>query len=253
MRKRTLSGGGKQKNPQQRQQKKSMKTNQHLLAIKKYTSSLKRQDKKTLDTQFSGAYNNVYTSDTVPSQQLNFNSAPSFQSVNLIQTGVAQSMRIGNKVSLKSLKINCWLDYSGNGQVTSNLFRLMVVYDRQPNGTYPTAGDLFNHLDQTGNLTNPTLSNLVTAQINPNYFDRFVVLLDKNFESPWTAAGGDNTITSDPLNEPWIIKHYINLRGLETTFKSTANPQTVAGFSTGNLMVIGLGEDIASKTGWRIS
>lgn len=212
-----------------------------------------KPDKKTLDTQFitgSPALVNPYVPDAVPNGIFQMQTTPSFQSVNLLQTGVANSMRVGNKVRLHSLKIQFNIDITNKANTGTASCRLMLIYDRQPAGTYPAIGDVLNTQTNDGTLQNPVGVDLVTAQINPNNFERFSVLMDKKYTTPANSNAFDSNITSNPCEEPWFVNQYVKLREMDTIYKATANPQTVAGFATGNLFLLCVGEYPFATTGW---
>lgn len=221
----------------------------------RYTPTIRREV-KCLDTTFQAAYNAVWTIDTFPQRVLNTNYTPSFQSLALIQQGPGLSQRIGNKVSLKSLRLRFCIVNT----VLTNIspvppdVRVMVVYDRQPNGTYPAANDLLNSLNQANALTNPTLDDLVTTNLNPNNFERFTVIMDKSFTLPSFESTQDtvtnNGPTGDGMKSPWWIDEYIKLKGLECCYKGTTNPEVVGDVTTGNLFIMCVGENAPISTPW---
>lgn len=221
---------------------------------------INRREIKCLDASFTEAYNSTWTQDTFPQRVLNINYVPSFQSVNLIQQGPAISQRIGNKVALKSIRLRFGLSATGGGiQGDSYDTRVMLVYDRQPNGAYPSVNDLFNGVDQANAIMNPTQSELVTSNLNPNNFERFTVLMDKMYtipsptiHSPTELSSGLAGPTGDGQGLPWFIDEYIKLKGLECTFKGQTNPEVVGDITTGNLFLVGLGEYSAPNTFWAL-
>jgi len=219
----------------------------------RYTPTLRREV-KCIDTTFQAAYNAVWVADTFPQRILNANSTASLQSLSLIQQGPGLSQRIGNKVSLKSLRLRFSLFPTANVSAVPTDTRVMIIYDRQPNGQYPAINDILNSLDQTNVLTNPVLSYLATTNLNPNNFERFTVLMDKSFTAPTYETEGDTATCTGPTgngqNSPWWIDEYIKLRGLECCFKGTTNPEVVGDLSTGNLFILSVGESVAALTSW---
>jgi len=219
----------------------------------RYTPTLRREI-KCLDTTFQAGYLSVWVADTFPQRALNNTTTSSLQSLSLIQQGPGLSQRIGNKVSLKSLRLRFSLISTGNTSFVPNDSRVMVIYDRQPNGSYPGINDVLNSLDQSNSLTNPTFAQLVTTNLNPNNFERFTVLMDKSFTLPTYEVEGDTTKSNGPTgngqNSPWWIDEYIKLRGLECCFKGTTNPEVVGDVSTGNLFILSIGESIAASSSW---
>ena len=59
--------------------------------------------------------------------------------------------RIGNKVIVKSVHARILIS-AAPGAATQEVARVMLVYDRQPNGAFPAIGDIL--LDQPAGTTN---------------------------------------------------------------------------------------------------
>lgn len=93
--------------------------------------------------------------------------------VNLTIEGSGPSQRIGRKINMKSLRIRGWLDWV-NSYDSKNIYRLVVVYDRQTNGVQPAFNTVFQNIDTSGTFTTNILSPL-----SVNKTDRFIVLADE--------------------------------------------------------------------------
>jgi len=129
----------------------------------------------------------------------------------------------------------------------------MLVYDRQPNGTYPAINDLLNGLPQSNTLNDPTGANLITANLNHNNFERFSILMDKMFCLPRFCAAEANVVEGPTGNGqylPWFVDEYIKLKDLETSYKGTAAPEVIADINTGNLFLLMIGEYVAASMNW---
>jgi hypothetical protein len=112
-----------------------------------------------------------------------------------VAQGTTASTRIGRKISVKSLEIRAALELNkkrwdnvttpGNSNgMTTNRVRLLVVVDKQTNGS------------PNGNLSNILTQADVDGMRNLEYQQRFKVLYDKtfNFNSPGQQAAGSSEI-----------------------------------------------------------
>lgn len=224
-------------------------------AITKFSSSSfkKGQEIKTLDSRFVGAYSaGTYTPDTVPFQQLPMNSQTNIvQALNLVQQGAGISQRIGNKISMKSLRLRFAFSRTGVDALTSFSTRIMVLYDRNPNGTYIASNTILAQSRSDNTIQNGNyLENL-----NPNFFDRFVILSDDFISTPTVAAAGINsTLEQGPTgSSAFIYDKYIKLKNLETTYNGTASPLLIANVNIGALLILVYGEATANTNdGWNM-
>lgn len=185
--------------------------------------------------------------------------AGAFQSLNLVQQGPGLCQRIGNKISLKSVRLRFALAATGSepSNTEAQDCRLMLIYDRQPNGGYPSLNDVLNSLQQNNALSNPTGNNLITTNLNPNQFERFSVLMDKmitlptpTINNPALTTYGLVGPTGNGQDLPWFIDEYIKLKGLECSFKGTTNPEVIGDVTTGNLFLLSIGEFSSVTTYW---
>lgn len=211
----------------------------------KYSAKKKSQEIKTVDMTFSGGYNNgVYAPDQLNNPVIMINSTGTIQNLACIQQGSGVSQRIGNKVALKSLRIRLALsDLQHNYDVISEN-RIMIVYDRQPNGTYPTINNMLQLIKQDGS----TAHGNEVSNINVSQLDRYVVLMDKLISLPPYESGAFNTTSMVGVTQQssYIIDEFIKLKRLETCFSTTSNPCTIATIQTGALYVISLGDAVAT-------
>lgn len=202
----------------------------------KYAAKKKREV-KTLDITIPDNYpaNGDYISDTLSG--FVFNLKPQcIQNVVMVTQGAGISQRIGNKIALKSLRIRMSLEITDKNSTPPQGARFMVVYDRQVNGVYPSVNQVLANIT-TGNTT---ANGNWLSSINPNYYDRYIVLCDKMFIIGNNANGPVGTWVT--TKEAFMIDEYIKLKGLETQFKSTTNGAPIADLSTGALYIIGFGD-----------
>ena len=212
------------------------------------------EEVKTLDLRFSGAQNNVYTVDTEPLQMLNISSSTDVvQSLSNIQQGAGISQRIGNKVSLKSLRLR--LRLTPNGPVNDTQVshaRVILFYDRQPNGGYLNVSQILGQSLQS----NTVAAGTVDDNLNPNLMDRIQIIRDWTFcMPPYDAAALANVVgptgTGDDM--PWHINEYIKLNDLECCYNATSNPGVIANSTTGSLQILTIGTAAIANTGWTLA
>lgn len=98
--------------------------------------------------------------------------------INGSNAGDASFEHIGKNASGRSLALECEFSQPQTDASASTV-RLMVIYDRQPNGAYPSIGDLL-----ADNASAPVFD----SAINIGYRERFAVLRDCQFTLD-TATG----------------------------------------------------------------
>lgn len=153
--------------------------------------------------------------------------------INAIQVGSAYYNRIGSKINMKNLHIR--------GLVTAiatsvqDIGRILVVYDRSPNGAAPPLTTVLSSRDQLGNQTQTGLS-----EVNLDYRDRFAILRDYEIPLPaQTFTGGVLTNGPDwPGNMERIdVNIFIPLKGLLAHYKASSNPAVIGDCSVGAIFL----------------
>jgi len=155
---------------------------------------------------------------------------PSFTLVNSVRPGYSFNNRVGRTICLKSLVIKGLMKYV-NTSVQGG--RILVVYDKQSNGTQPQFSDIMQSCDEAG-----TVQFTMTAQYNINNRDRFVILYDRIY--------GKYMLVTPTIQES-LISTKIDLENLQTQYMSDSAPTTIADVATGALWFITCG-DRASAT-----
>jgi len=154
-------------------------------------------------------------------------STPSVTLLNGCAVGTEFTDRIGRKITMKSIFIRGHLipqdDTSG-----PNNNRLLVVYDKQTNGTAVVATDVLK-------------TAVPASQINLNNRDRFVILYDKC----WVQGKVSNVATQSFASGPncFKIKLYRKLN-LEVQYSGTT--AAVSSIATGSVYMIWLSENVAT-------
>jgi hypothetical protein len=153
--------------------------------------------------------------------------------LNGIQTGAAFYNRIGSKVAMKSIHIRGFIDHAGTTTVDNSGIRILIVYDRQTNGAAPTWNDVIQSRDQAGATTNTMYSG-----VNLDNRDRFVVLRDMTYETPYQQWDTNALVATDFKDEgKFSVNEFIKLKGAVTHYKSSSNPTTAADINTGGIFM----------------
>lgn len=156
--------------------------------------------------------------------------AASFVLLNGLQLGTSAFQRIGNKIAMKSCywsvafalnSLNTVADAtSGTPQVP---VRMMIVYDKQTNGSLPALSDLLSDKSGIANATARFID--VNSPNNLNNKDRFIVLCDKRFMLSSQGTGSR------------ILKKYKKL-STSVAYKSGATVGNVTDITSGGLYFI---------------
>jgi len=166
-----------------------------------------------------------------------------FTGLNLIQAGTGFYNRIGKKINMRSLHLTGQVIVIAPGAIVMDGLpeygRILVVYDKQPNGAFPAPADVLANHDNQGALSSNPFCN-----INQNNSDRFRIIrdirLDIPNDDPDEATSGDNAMLGviDYTTNRVNVNEFIFLNGLETQYSATANPATIAEISTGALFLM---------------
>lgn len=176
------------------------------------------------------------------------NTTAVFTPINIIQEGPGFNQRVGRKVMLKSLHLTGYLSSSGNVTTnTSEYTRILLVYDRQPNGAVPTLADVLQDVTFNGTTSTGAISGL-----NMNNSERFLIIRDSRFFSPsngnaaalsdQVASNIDYTVNKCNLNE------FCRLNNLQTHYQASAG--AVTDISSGSLLLITFGNVAPGSEGY---
>lgn len=168
-----------------------------------------------------------------------------FNLMNGVQEGSSFYNRVGRKIMMRSLHLVGNITSSGNAAGVAEYLRLMVVYDRQPNGAAPAIADVLLDYDNAGTTTTTSYSAL-----NMNNADRFQVLADIRIDIPVNAAAGlaDGIAgVLDYTKNEVNVNRFVKLKNLETHYKSSTNPAVIGDISSGALWLVTFG-NVANAT-----
>lgn len=157
--------------------------------------------------------------------------------LNGVAEGTSFYNRIGRRITMKSLQISGHITQnSGGTPINDTIYaRMLVVYDRQNNGTVPVLADILQDVDATGAAASDAFSGL-----NMNNSDRFKVLMDNRVSviDDNTSNPADNLVASAASysNNEMNVKRYIKLQGLEAQYNAAS--AAAASCSTGAIWLL---------------
>lgn len=141
-----------------------------------------------------------------------FSSAGRFWALNTVINGASFWQRVGRQICMKSLELFYEIRTTGTNIIDTfrTCNRLLVVYDRQPNGAPPLISQILAEVGQTTTAggTNTPFGILTAnpwAEPNPVYKDRFVVLRSVKGILPPVGAGGATRFDQDRAGEDFVM------------------------------------------------
>ena len=161
--------------------------------------------------------------------------------LNLIQAGTGSWNRVGRIVTMKSIRLRMQIQLSLSATDTNTrarLFRYLIVYDRQPNGTIPVKSDIIQFKDQSGTETGTW-----NGFMSYDNMERFTILKDQTIElnvppRTFDSAGvPKNIVDVEKYEECYLRLNHI------TNYKSESTPMTIADISTGALYLVYLADE----------
>jgi len=244
---------GKQvRNSSQRRQGRS-RMNQVRMSRAGYGASARSRLVRTLSVVPGRARAEVKMVDQVNGNTfvtLPLNTTASIQCLNLIQEGSSFYNRIGRRIEMKSVHLTGIIQQTSHATVINDYVRILVVYDRQPNGALPAISTMLASYDQTG-----TSTTTVFDGVNPDQRERFAVMADIRLALPassGTSAGAPSSSSAaDGVNATFNINRFINLRGLQTHYQASSNPAVIGDVSTGALYIVGFGGIASGSEGYQ--
>lgn len=180
---------------------------------------------------------------------------PAWILLNPVQEGTNYCNRVGRKIELVNLQVNLRLLPSKMGTANATgakqRARLVIIYDRQPNGANPASwGTVFTTIPGNGTAT-PS----VDSAPNLDNRERFIVIRDYRWMLPAYSTDANGAVIS-PLTDQVNFSFNVNdfskkVRGLSTMYGSTANPVTIANVTTGAILLATV-SDTSAAGAWSI-
>lgn len=159
--------------------------------------------------------------------------------LNGTQVGSAFQNRIGQKIAMNTLYAHMNIYPSGSGSSVGGIMRIMIVYDRAPNGAAATLGDVLQTVTQAG-----TASVTMYSGINLANRERFRVYADKRIslpacpaftQGPYPVTVPAATIAMNVNGSHGPLEQFIFLNRAESVYAGTAG--TVGDLKTGALLM----------------
>lgn len=189
----------------------------------------------------------TYKQVDTPIATYTLNSTGQITPLNLIQIGSSFYNRTGRRVELKSIETKGFIT-AIRTIAGSEYCRIIIVYDKQTNGSPPTTSDILQTTDQTGTNTTTSMSG-----INPNNIERFIIIKDMLLFLPsltYNAGVITNAAPTDPITPTFNIEFFIKLEGLITQYKQDSSPSITGDIATGGLFLLTLGNQASGSEGY---
>lgn len=163
----------------------------------------------------------------------NTGEVPATGQLNLVPQGVAQSERVGRKMTIKSIQTQLLLSYNPAASTAGNDTAFVwVVMDKQCNGAAAALGDVFSGASTTPVELRPNMANS----------DRFVIL--KKWQVPLLSQAGVSAAYGRVTR---LIKFYKKCN-IEIDYDATASTGAIGTIRSNNLfLVAGSNEDDATS------
>lgn len=179
-----------------------------------------------------------------------FNTTGGFTLLNGTVPGDNVVNRKGRKISMVSSMLRGWVTFNNSGGTppSNDYLRLIIFYDRQPNGAAPSIADLLTNTDSAGSTSSDAYS-----MLNISNADRFKILVDEYWGIPTQipSAGSGATQEAQVLQDrkPISIKRFTKLGGMETHYNA-GTAGTIADITTGSLYCLCLGTRASTDAQW---
>jgi len=234
-----------------RSRQRTARRNQVRMSRAGYGASARTRFSRILSTVPSRHSAEVKLVDTVngsPTITSVINTTGTITAMNLIQSGSGFNNRVGRRIEMKSVHLVGILKQTGTVNVSNDYGRVVVVYDRQPNGALPAITTILLQYDQSS-----TTSTTAFSGLNPDQRERFMIVADEHIALPSVVAASGLTGGVDGLSVTFNINRFIKLRNLTTHFQHDSNPAVIGDVATGALYVFTLGAFASGSEGWNAS
>lgn len=134
--------------------------------------------------------------------------------------------------------------------------RILIIYDRQPNGAVPSVATILTDYDEGGNAA--TYS---TSGINMDNRDRFLVLRDRKFllppigingVAPTTTSANLAGTNADMAESRFLFHEFIKLNGLETQYKASTTG-AIGDIASGSYIILCMSETDTSVAAYQFT
>lgn len=161
-----------------------------------------------------------------------FSDAPTATYLNPVIPGNGFYQRIGNRIQGQSLNMNILFVPKNVVHVNSFTGKLVVIYDKQPNGNAPAYTTIFSAQTFSGTVT----TNPLTLPLNIAQRDRFVVISSEYVTLPGTGQSIQNP-------QEFTKNIYRELKDIEIVY--SGNDGSIGACSSGALLLFLVTNDAA--------
>lgn len=178
----------------------------------------------------------------VHAQTQTFSTAGNFVTVNGMTKGTDIYQRIGRRVKMTSFHIRGWVLQNQNGAAASaDQLRMLVVYDREPNGSVPGIAEILQDTNNAGSTFTDS-----TSHMNLVNSDRFAILKDFTWAVVQANASANQPAQALGDYSTNITIKYNKKLNLDVKYNS-GNAGTIADITTGALYVVTIGTQVAAN------
>ena len=163
--------------------------------------------------------------------------------------GTGYGQVVGNKYKLKALRVKGYVKCAVTTAQTSpnetRMCRVMLVMDKQPNGSQAQGEDIMQDMGAGANNINSYM------RVSEGAGRRFTVLADKILRLHPTGEMRSGALAADPIvasmsfQSPQFHFTYTPKKPLEVQIKSGNATPTIAGLVTANIFMLAFGVDAA--------
>lgn len=181
----------------------------------------------------------------LPRTTTTLSSTAVFVPINVMVKGVDFFNRVTNRVYMAEVEIISIIRPTG-ANVNYDLARVMIVWDRSPNGALPTIGDILQdaHLASTTAYSFANFSNM----------NRFIILMDKKLFIPLINNAAVLAVyapTPDTCGQSLRIEETIKIC-LPATYNNT-NGGTILDLNSGSLLYVTFSDVTLANSGWQVA
>jgi len=172
----------------------------------------------------------IHCLDTVCATDTVTPGSGTFFTLNLVQTGSADYQRTGNKINLKRLEI-LGLVSNPITMNTPRMWRIAVIWDKQPTGVTPVFDDIWQAVPSSG----IAVPYRIYMPRNPATTDRFYTVMCKDFllSSYKVNETGTTNLVIGTGGQPF--RYFDAIRPLNVTSTYKASSGNTADIATGAL------------------
>lgn len=171
--------------------------------------------------------------------------------LNATKEGTGVSQRVGRKINMKSVQINGTIEWIDEIQLGLQNCRLIMVLDKQSNGSLPSIQNLLADTDFNLTQTTSWLSKLNIANS-----DRFTILMDQSWYFPQRGDGQANPLSGAQWSninraQDHRVNSYIKLKGAEVRYNGTDNAPSINQIVSGSIFLVALSDVELGESSFR--